>query len=89
MAAVILKGFITDDGQLKVEVPPDLPPGPVEVEIRAKTADVQGVTVGALLESGLVGLWKDREDITDTVEFARELRKRASRRKSVWQKPQP
>lgn len=82
METIIVKGVITDDGQLKVEIPDDLPPGPVEVEIRTKATKVEGVTLGELLESGLVGLWKDRDDITDSVEFARELRKRASRRSS-------
>ena len=33
-----------------------------------------------LLESGLIGMWKDRKDIRSTVTFARELRMRASRR---------
>jgi hypothetical protein len=87
METITVKGVITDDGQLKVEIPPDLPPGPVEVEIRPEVPRVEGVTLGELLESGLLGLWKNREDITDSVEFARELRKRASRRKSTWQKP--
>ena len=87
METIVLKGIITEDGQLQVNVPANLPPGPVEVEIRAEAPAVQGVTLGELLNSGLVGLWKDREDITDSVEFARELRKRASRRKSTWQKP--
>ncbi len=38
------------------------------------------LTLGDLLESPLVGMWADREDIVDSAEFARELRKRASRR---------
>ncbi len=33
-----------------------------------------------LLESPLVGLWKDRDDIKDSVAFARELREKAQRR---------
>ncbi len=34
----------------------------------------------ALLESPLVGLWKDRDDIKDSAAFARELREKAQRR---------
>lgn len=75
METIIIKGVITDDGRLQVEIPPDLPPGPVEVEIRPEVPKVKGVTLGELLESGLVGLWKDRDDITDSVEFARSLRR--------------
>ncbi len=40
----------------------------------------QPLTAQALRESGLVGIWKDRTDIGDTLEYARELRRRASTR---------
>ncbi len=33
-----------------------------------------------LLESGLVGIWADRTDIGDSVEFARKIRREAERR---------
>lgn len=38
------------------------------------------MTAKELLNSGLVGLWKDRADIGDSVEFARQLREKAQRR---------
>ncbi len=38
------------------------------------------LTAKDLLESGLVGLWKDRTDIGDTLEFARELRRQSNAR---------
>jgi hypothetical protein len=38
------------------------------------------LTAKALLESGIVGMWKDRTDIGDTLEFARKLRERANTR---------
>jgi hypothetical protein len=72
---IVLHGVITPDGHLQVELPSDLPPGPVEVEIRR--SEVAGMSLGELLESGLVGLWANRTDIKDSVEFARELRRRA------------
>ena len=34
-----------------------------------------------LRDSGLIGLWADREDITNNHEFARELRREAEQRK--------
>jgi len=40
----------------------------------------QPLTGQALLQSGLVGIWRDRTDIGDTLEYARELRRRASTR---------
>jgi hypothetical protein len=33
-----------------------------------------------LLESGLIGMWRNRKDIGNTAAFARQLRRRASRR---------
>jgi hypothetical protein len=78
MSSIILQGTITANGELEVELPPDLPPGPVEVEIRM--TQVEGVTLGELLDSGLVGLWANRTDIEDSLEFARFLRRQASRR---------
>ena len=34
-----------------------------------------------ILESGLVGMWKDRTDIGDSVEYARQLREQAQTRR--------
>lgn len=42
------------------------------------------LTTKELLESGLVGIWKDRTDIGDTLDFVRELRGR--RRSHVWRR---
>ena len=38
------------------------------------------LTATGLLESGLVGLWNDRDDLTGSPEFARQLREQAQRR---------
>jgi hypothetical protein len=35
----------------------------------------------AIRKSGLVGMWKDRTELSDSGKFARNLRKRASTRK--------
>jgi hypothetical protein len=42
--------------------------------------EVRGVTGAELLASGLVGLWADREDIADSADYARGLRRKAERR---------
>lgn len=80
MVSIVLRGVVTSDGKLEIDLPPDLPVGPVEVEIRSQKMD--GVTLGELLQSGLVGIWEDRSDIDDSVEFARQLRRRASQDQS-------
>jgi hypothetical protein len=38
------------------------------------------LTARDLLQSGLVGLWADREDIKDSLTFARNLRRQAEHR---------
>ena len=43
----------------------------------SENPDIGTMTVEELLKSGLVGIWKDRTDIKDNVEFARELREKA------------
>jgi hypothetical protein len=42
---------------------------------------VKPLTAGDLLRSPLFGLWKDREDIGDSVEFAHKLRTEAEHRR--------
>jgi hypothetical protein len=41
-----------------------------------------GELLKVLQEEGIIGMWKDRDDIGDSVEFARKLRERATRRRS-------
>jgi hypothetical protein len=53
------------------EQPPDLSPA---------QPSLKPLTARALLESGLVGMWKDRTDIGDSAGFARQLRERAQKR---------
>jgi len=78
MATIILHGVITSDGLLEFDMPEGLTPGPVEIEIRQP--ELQGITLGEVLNSGMVGMWSDRSDIEDSVECARKLRRRALRR---------
>jgi len=38
------------------------------------------LTARALLNSGIVGMWKDRKDIKDSAQYARKLRERGQKR---------
>ena len=38
------------------------------------------LTANQLLHSELVGLWKDRDDIEDSADYARQLREQAQKR---------
>ncbi|NPV29207.1 MAG: hypothetical protein HPY58_05995 [Firmicutes bacterium] len=49
---------------------------PVSLKKRQKAF----LTAKKLLESGLPGMWADRQDIKDSSAFARELREKAQRR---------
>lgn len=67
--AVVLKDLPYEEGTV-IEI--------VISEIADK-APKRGMTVKDLLESGLVGMWADRDDIGDTLEYARKLREEASK----------
>ena len=41
------------------------------------------LTAKQLLNSELIGLWKDRTDITDSLAYARQLREQAQRRPGI------
>jgi hypothetical protein len=71
-------GKITEDGTLQITLPPGMPAGEVEVEIHLPEYEYK--PIGDLLDTPLIGMWADREDIKDNIEFADELRRRASRR---------
>ncbi|MHB8646829.1 MAG: hypothetical protein ACYDAR_13650 [Thermomicrobiales bacterium] len=52
-------------------------------EFPSSSPDKKILTAKALLESGLVGIWKDRTDIGDSVAYARKLRRQANKRNQV------
>lgn len=52
----------------------------VIVLVETGKASKESMTAGDLLASGLVGMWADRKDMGDSLEFARALRSRASQR---------
>jgi hypothetical protein len=83
MKAIACKVVIPIDRQLKSTVPEHVPPGPAEVVVIIVPDAVaeKGGTAGDLLRSPLFGLWKDRTDIGDSVEYARKLRAKAEQRR--------
>lgn len=48
-----------------------------------KTTPRSHLTVRQLRQSGLIGLWKDRDDIRDSAAYARRLREQAQRRGDI------
>ena len=82
MKTITCKVVIPTDRQLQIPVPEDVPPGPAEVVvvIVPEAMPEKRGTAGDLLRSPLLGIWKGRTDIGDSVEYARELRSKAEQR---------
>jgi hypothetical protein len=55
-----------------------------ERDVRVADGRPAAMTAAEMLkimeEEGFIGMWKDRDDIGDSVEFARKLREQAQRR---------
>ena len=47
---------------------------------RSEDTLAENGSVQALLNSGLIGLWKDRDNLPDSARFARHLREQAQQR---------
>ena len=86
MIAAKLKGTVTKDYRLELKVPRSIPPGEVEVivlhaepperprsRLRGRDPNVHPAA----------GMWADREDIGDTVEFVSKLRRRLETRRDA------
>ena len=66
------------DRQMHILLPDDVPTGPAEIIIVvASHAPNIPKTLGDLGKSEFFGMWRDRNDIQDSVTFARQLRERA------------
>ena len=62
--------------------PVDLPVNqPLTLNVQSGPQTSAHGTAADLLNSGLVGIWKDRQDIGDSLEFARKLRKEGETRR--------
>jgi hypothetical protein len=82
MKAVTCNVIIPVDRQLRLSIPEDVPPGPAEIVliIAPQAPAERGKTAGDLLRSPLCGIWQDRTDIGDSIEFAQSLRAKAEQR---------
>lgn len=81
MNAIVLKGQVTRDRQLLIEIPEDMTPGAVEVILLRRTplAATRRRTRRTAAHPAF-GVWAKRTDITDSASFAGELRPRVEMR---------
>ena len=74
---------IRKDGEIVLTGLPFKRGQPVEVMVSPRSESKTGrsrLTAGQLRKSGLIGLWRDRDDIPDSASYARMLRKQAQSR---------
>jgi hypothetical protein len=67
--------------ELLITLPNDVPIGPAEiVVVISPSSHSQASTLGDLADSEFFGMWRERTDLGDSVEFARNLRSEAWKR---------
>jgi hypothetical protein len=73
-----LTAEVPPDREVRLLLPKDVPTGPAEFTIVVTShANLPLKTLEDFAKSEFFGMWRDRRDIQDSVEFARELRERA------------
>lgn len=82
MRAVKLKGEVTGDGRLVLELPEEVEPGPVEVIVlqEARKAPSSPRKRAGKIVHPAFGMWADREEAQDPGSFAAELRRKLEQR---------
>jgi hypothetical protein len=82
MEAVRLQRIMEKDGELLLTDLPCKKGQRVEIIVLPEppAPPPPRLTAKRLLESGVIGLWQDREDIADSAAYARQLREEAQRR---------
>ena len=70
-----LNAAIPGNRELYIMLPADIPTGPAEITVTVSSAlDSSIPTLGDLANSEFFGMWRDRDDIEDSVGFAKTLR---------------
>lgn len=68
---------IPPNREVTITLPNDFPVGPVRLMVTATTSAEETApshTLGDLLNSEFFGVWRERTDIADSVDFAERLR---------------
>jgi len=86
MEAIRVRQVIAEDGKVVITGLPYKKGQAIEVILLFQPKRVtprSRLTVRQIRESGLIGLWKDRNDIGDSVTYARQLREEAQKRGEI------
>lgn len=86
MEAIRVQQVVTEDGEVVITGLPYKKGQAVEIILLlqpTRIAPRSRLTVRQLRQSGLIGLWKDRNDIRDSSAYARRLREQAQKRGDI------
>ena len=86
MIAAKLRGTVTKDYRLELKVPRFVPPGEVEVIVLHPEPPEKPKSRARRLNPNIhpaAGIWANREDIGDTVEFVSKLRRHLETRRDA------
>jgi hypothetical protein len=90
MEAVRVEQVVTEDGEVVITGLPYKRGQAVEIIVlpqSQRSRPYTHLTVRELRQSGLIGLWKDRDDIKDSAAYARRLREQAQKRGDIRYDP--
>lgn len=88
MEAIRIQQTVQKKGELTIRNLPVEAGQQVEVLLLFTSAEKPHeprMTAQQLLQSELIGLWKDREDIPDSLTYARQLREQAQKRPGIYE----
>ena len=86
MEAIRVHQVIAEDGEVVITDLPYKKGQAVEIILLLQPTGIaprSRLTVRQLRQSGLIGLWKDRNDIRDSAVYARRLREQAQKRGDI------
>jgi len=86
MEAIRVQKFIAEDGKVVITGLPYKKGQAIEIILLFQPTRItprSRLTVRQLRQSGLIGLWKDRNDIQDSSAYARRLREQAQKRGDI------
>ncbi len=86
MEAIRVQQIVAEDGKVIVTGLPYKKGQAIEIILLLqpkRTVPSSRLTVRQLRESGLIGLWQDRNDIQDSADYARQLREEAQKRGDI------
>lgn len=90
MEAIRVREVIAEDGKVTITNLPYKKGETVEVILLSQptgTVSKPRLTAQKLRQSGLIGMWKDRQDIQDGSAYARQLREQAQKRGDISYDP--